>query len=410
MASKTSSERPTFDTARHIKFWLRCSSLIPTEYTSGDANRMSLAFFTVSALDLLGLLDPSHPKAISKTEKQSWTTWIYSLQHPEGGFRGFNGGNLGERRNLWNKGWDAPSLANSFLAMVSLLILGDDLGKVKRGEIARWVKGLQRPNGGFAEHMPGVVHAEEIARDDMRMCYCAAGIAYILGNDYVCMDKEKLRRFVVNAQAYEGGVGQSWGQEGHSGLNFCALACLELVRRLDTLWKHDPGWVFEQQGLDVDECVRYVLMRQTSWVEDESEDEDGDEGQDGTDVDATKNDSGIHMQEDDPFPIAGFNGRTNKMADTCYCYWNLASLEIIGITFRANRDSVKRYLLEVTQHKIGGFSKAPGEHPDLMHSYLGLAALAVMNQDGVKQLDPALCAGFDVRRKLAKLRWRRSEE
>ena len=156
-------------------------------------------------------------------------------------------------------------------------------------------------------------------------------------------------------------------------------------------------------------------MRQTTWVEDEEEEEDeDDQGEhDATQTvsngDRVNEDSSTHPQDEGP-PIAGFNGRTNKMADTCYCYWNLGTLEILGLTHCANRESVKRYLCEKTQHRIGGFSKAPGEHADLMHSYLGLGALAVMREAGVKQLDPALCASWDVREKLASLPWRRSEE
>ena len=416
MTSAPSQENPSsgFDIPRHTKFWLRCSSLLPTEYTAGDANRMSLGFFIVSALDLLGLLDPSHPKAISEKEKQGWVEWIYSLQLPEGGFRGFKGGDFGAKRSLWNKGWDGGSLANGFLALVTLVVLGDDLGRARKMELAKWVRGLQRVNGGFAEHMPsqGGSGGDEVARDDMRMCYCAAGIAFILGNEYECVDNERLRRFVVNAQAYEGGLGQSWGLEGHSGLNFCALACLELVRRLEGLDRHDPAGKFEVKGLDGEECVRYVLMRQTTWVddeddEDEDEDEEHHEKQEQEMEQRAKNGNAAN---DDSLPMAGFNGRTNKMADTCYCYWNMGALDILGVAYYANRESVRRYLYEKTQHRIGGFSKAPGEHPDLMHSYLGLAALAIMQEKGVKQLDAVLCASSDVRRRIEELPWRRGEE
>lgn len=57
------------------------------------------------------------------------------------------------------------------------------------------------------------------------------------------------------------------------------------------------------------------------------------------------------------------------------------------------------------QHPIGGFGKVPGEPPDLLHSYLGLAAVAMHVHDegqrseagwgdmGVKELgrlDPAM--------------------
>ena len=47
---------------------------------------------------------------------------------------------------------------------------------------------------------------------------------------------------------------------------------------------------------------------------------------------------------------------------------------------------VRRYLLEKSQHAIaGGFSKLPGDPPDVYHAYLGLAALAII--DGSKDED-----------------------
>lgn len=65
-----------------------------------------------------------------------------------------------------------------------------------------------------------------------------------------------------------------------------------------------------------------------------------------------------------------------------------------------NIPASRRYLLEMTQQKFGGFSKCAGGHPDLYHSYLGLAALAVMVDDDLKQLDVALCCSKETVRKV----------
>ena len=53
--------------------------------------------------------------------------------------------------------------------------------------------------------------------------------------------------------------------------------------------------------------------------------------------------------------------------------------------------SCREYLLERTQHMIGGFGKMPGDPPDIYHSYLGLAALALYEKDGLTSFYPALC-------------------
>ena len=73
---------------RHIKYWLRClKSLLPTLYTPYDANRMMLAAFILSALDLLSALH----EYTTPDERAGYIEWIYSCQHPDGGFRAFIG-------------------------------------------------------------------------------------------------------------------------------------------------------------------------------------------------------------------------------------------------------------------------------------------------------------------------------
>lgn len=49
---------------------------------------------------------------------------------------------------------------------------------------------------------------------------------------------------------------------------------------------------------------------------------------------------------------------------------------------------------------IGGFSKSPGGPPDIYHSYLGLAILAMMGEPELKELDVALCCSKDTARKI----------
>ncbi|KAM0377345.1 hypothetical protein ACHAPY_002157 [Fusarium culmorum] len=80
----------------------------------------------------------------------------------------------------------------------------------------------------------------------------------------------------------------------------------------------------------------------------------------------------------------GFNGRWNKKADTCYCWWVGGTLAMLGNPSIINVLPSRRYLLDVTQHRIGGFSKAVGGPPDMYHSYLGLAALATMGDEDLK--------------------------
>lgn len=56
--------------------------LAELKYSSAPYS-MSLAFFALSSLDLLGAL-----ASITPAEKAGYVEWIYAQQHPQGGFRG----------------------------------------------------------------------------------------------------------------------------------------------------------------------------------------------------------------------------------------------------------------------------------------------------------------------------------
>ena len=57
---------------------------------------------------------------------------------------------------------------------------------------------------------------------------------------------------------------------------------------------------------------------------------------------------------------------------------------------------------------VGGFGKIAGDPPDIYHSYLGLAALALHHEPGLKEFDPALCITKDAKQYLESLPWRKA--
>lgn len=88
----------------------------------------------------------------------------------------------------------------------------------------------------------------------------------------------------------------------------------------------------------------------------------------------------------------------------------------------------RNYLLSKAQHMVGGFGKYPGDPPginplsfsfsplfyfifgprnlanenkthnkDILHSYLGLAALAAMRESELRTIDPMLCISVSAR-------------
>lgn len=170
------SSNPELLRDRHNKYWLRCAkTFLPEAYTSNDSNRLTLAFFIVSALDLLDLLEYK----IATEERQSWIDWIYSCQLDSGGFRGFTGTKFGDDiRTSQNQHWDPANIPATFFALVTLIILGDDLSQIKRRECLEWLPKLQRDDGSFGETLGENDSIE--GGSDLRFCCCAAGIRYVL--------------------------------------------------------------------------------------------------------------------------------------------------------------------------------------------------------------------------------------
>jgi geranylgeranyl transferase type-1 subunit beta len=167
---------PTFNKERHVKYFLRClKTLLPHQYTAGDGGRILLGFFVIAGLDLLGALESS----TTPEERQGYINWIYHCQHPSGGFRGFTGTKFGDDKlTRDNEAWDPANVPSTFLALETLLVLGDDLTRLKRRECLEWLPKLQRKDGSFGELLGAGEEVE--GGNDLRFCYCAAGIRYFL--------------------------------------------------------------------------------------------------------------------------------------------------------------------------------------------------------------------------------------
>lgn len=176
------ADSTAFRKDRHIKYFLRClKTFLPNDYTPNDANRMTLGFFTIAGLDILGVLQSN----TTPEERQGYINWVYHCQVPSssngvgGGFRGFTGTNFGaNRRTPENECWDPANVPATFFALMILIILGDDLGRVRREDCLRWLRAMQREDGSFGEVLGSGGNIE--GGNDPRFCCCASGVRYIL--------------------------------------------------------------------------------------------------------------------------------------------------------------------------------------------------------------------------------------
>lgn len=137
---------------------------------------MSLAFFIVSALDLLDALN-NHT---TPEERQGYVDWIYRCQHPNGGFRGFPGTDFGSLSSSENAVWDPANLAATYFAIGMLLIFRDDLKRLKREACLEWMATLQRPDGSFGQTIG--LDASIEGGNDTRFGYVALCIRWFLGD------------------------------------------------------------------------------------------------------------------------------------------------------------------------------------------------------------------------------------
>ncbi|KAI9670373.1 MAG: Geranylgeranyl transferase type-1 subunit beta [Caeruleum heppii] len=219
---------------KHIRYWLRClKTLLPTDYTTNDSNRMTLSFFILSALDLLGIL---HDRT-TPDERQNYIDWLYHCQHPSGGFRGFPATDLGHLRSEKNAGWDPANLPATYFALAALVVLGDDLSRVRAPACLRWLPKLQRPDGSFGELL-GADGQIEGGRD-LRFCYCAAGVRYVLqgGREDQRQDEitdikiDQLVKYIHLSRTYDHGYSEAPYHEAHAGFTYCALGALSLLEQ-----------------------------------------------------------------------------------------------------------------------------------------------------------------------------------
>ena len=89
--------------------------------------------------------------------------------------------------------------------------------------------------------------------------------------------------------------------------------------------------------------------------------------------------------------LSNTQGRTNKLVDGCYSFWQGASSALLGQTDSLLTNSGKwifdelalqEYLLICCQHPLGGLIDKPGRQRDYYHTCYGLSGLSVAQHSG----------------------------
>lgn len=197
-------EDAPFNVQLHTKYWQRClKSILPHAYQSNDSSRMALAFFILSALDILG----AGADVFSSEDIKSYRKWILGCQHPSGGFCGSPSHKYPDKYydEFEEINIDPPNLAATYFGILTLNFVGG-LEEVKRTQCLRYLKRLQREDGSFGEIL-GKDGKVEGGRD-MRYCHFASTIRWVLrgdlqsaaGDHYDDIDVEKLVKHIRSGE------------------------------------------------------------------------------------------------------------------------------------------------------------------------------------------------------------------
>jgi protein farnesyltransferase subunit beta len=243
---------------------------------------------------------------------------------------------------------------------------------VDRPRMLRYLRARRMADGSFSTHVDG--------DSDVRALYCAVVVAALLGFDAADLFADSVP-FLLACQTHEGGFGGVPFAEAHGGYTYCAVSALNILGCL--------------QRCDVDALMRWLVERQ--------------------------------------MPLAGgFQGRANKLVDSCYSYWVGGALAQIPVVLppaalghcvklrvaalgahpvaarlrdsdTSGRAAVRRaylldeanapgqlmfdqralqeYLLTVAQDAIGGFHDKPGKFRDHYHTAYSLLGLSIAMLD-----------------------------
>ncbi|CAA6665505.1 unnamed protein product [Spirodela intermedia] len=256
---------------KHIVFLTRGLKQLGPSFHVLDANRPWLCYWILHSLALLG-------ESVDSEIENNVVDFLSRCQDSEGGY----GGGPGQ----------LPHLATTYAAVNSLITLGTEraLSSINRHKIHSFLLRMKDLSGGFRMHDGGEI--------DVRACYTAISVASclnILGRELV----EDVGNYILSCQTYEGGIAGEPGSEAHGGYTFCGLATMVLIGEADKLDLPtlivSRFLIYLNVGRNIGYnylclCVGLVVFRQ-----------------------------GVEY---------GFQGRTNKLVDGCYSFWQGGALAV----------------------------------------------------------------------------------
>jgi protein farnesyltransferase subunit beta len=382
--------------SKHIEYvsqlWTRP---LKASFVSLDASQPWMMYWCLQSCDLLSH-EPSEVERenILSSLKRCWSNqsvkgsaWRERPPPSKGTALAFASGNECVQGGGFGGGpGQLPHAANTYAGVLVLCILSTSPAETEaeppyptsvraraleymtslREPLAAWLSSLQQQDGSFRMHEDGEV--------DVRATYCAAVVASLLRLGTSCIDRRSASAFVASCQTYEGGFGGEPFSEAHGGYTFCALASMILLQEGCTNDRDSGLWVERLRFLiDVPNMLGWLSRRQMGY-----------EG--------------------------GFQGRTNKLVDGCYSFWQGAAAALASRLATADASSspssdtlldlhdfatstdrilfdtamLERYILLCAQEVQGGLRDKPSAPRDFYHSCYNLSGLSIAQISGIE--------------------------
>jgi protein farnesyltransferase subunit beta len=362
---------------RHVGYLLRSLDGLSSSHASLDASRPWLVYWALQSLDLLGVRPVERFPGV--------VAFLRRCQCASGGF----GGGPGQ----------AAHTAATYAAVLALAVVGttDAYGAIDRAALLRFYRSVKaRPGGAGSGTSGGAAAAgfrvQPDGEMDVRGTYTALAVCTLtrlLDADPGLGDG--CAAFLAGCQGYEGGFGGEPGNEAHGGYTYCAVAALHLLQAQAQAQarakRRGDGSVGDGGGdAAATGAVPYDVAALTRWL------------------------VGRQMALE-----GGFQGRTNKLVDACYSFWQAAVFALLPparVTRRPapgsdvaagsgdggapapqaaaaavdddmllDRRRLQSYLLACCQAPDGGLRDKPGKGRDLYHTCYALGGLAVAQHD-----------------------------
>ncbi|OII71371.1 prenyltransferase and squalene oxidase repeat family protein [Cryptosporidium andersoni] len=237
-----------------------------------------------------------------------------------------------------------PNIVSTYAAVCSLIIVGDTeaLGSIDRIKMYQYLKSLRDSDtGGFQATLDGEV--------DIRVFYCVVAIASML---HLITDElfEKIDDYILSCVAFDGGFCGEQGGESHGAYTYCAVAGVCILGK--------------SYLLDLENLIYWTTQRQ----------------------------SGVE---------GGFQGRTNKLIDSCYSFWFTGLLYCLKEVCRVRSilaekpfnhvwcdyQALQSFLLVCCQSPAGGFRDKPGLSRDMYHTCYALSGLSLAQKMAIHMKD-----------------------